>query len=353
VSPLEVIATGARTPLGLDAQSTAAAVRAAVSSFAEFPFILPSGQPVVVSADTELDSKLEGRERLVPMITSVLDEAVRALAQTSPYRGTCYLLLALPEARPGFTDEDAQWIRTAVTSRWHVPDWEVRAGVVGRGHAGAIQAIQRVGQESARGVEGLFLVVGADSYHHADTFTWLEQQRRFAQPAVRGGFIPGEGAACLVLASSRLQSEIGAEPLATLEGVGLAQERLLRDSDTGSFGAGMTEAVLGATAGLQLPREAVDTLYSDINGERYRSEEWGFVAMKTYEVWKSLEYEAPASNWGDVGAAHGTLAVALAVQSFKRRYARGPRALVMAGSDSGVRGAMLLQDPRTAEQRGA
>ena len=44
----------------------------------------------------------------------------------------------------------------------------------------------------------------------------------------------------------------------------------------------MSQAVLGATQGLQLPRDAVDTLYSDINGERYRSEEWGFVAMETY-----------------------------------------------------------------------
>ncbi len=67
--------------------------------------------------------------------------------------------------------------------------------------------IQRVAQESARGVDGLFLVVGADSYHHADTFLWLEQHRRFAQPTIRGGFIPGEGAACLVLASFPLAEQ--------------------------------------------------------------------------------------------------------------------------------------------------
>jgi 3-oxoacyl-[acyl-carrier-protein] synthase-1 len=345
VSSLEVIATGARTPLGLNAESTAAAVRAALSSFAEFPFIMANGEPVVVSADAELDARVEGRERLVPMIASAIDEATRTLAQASPYRGPCYLLLALPEARPGFSDDDAQWIKSAVVSLLRVPDWQVRAGLVGRGHAGTIQAIQRVAQESARGVDGLFLVVGADSYHHADTFVWLEQNRRFAQPAIRSGFIPGEGAACLVLASSDLRSQMGAEPLATLAGVGLAQETFLRNSETGSFGAGMTEAVRAATSGLQLPSEAIDTLYSDINGERYRSEEWGFVAMNTYPVWKSLEYEAPASSWGDVGASFGTLAAVLAVQSYVRGYARGPRALVMAGSDSGVRGAMVLQGP--------
>ena len=90
----------------------------------------------------------------------------------------------------------------------------------------------------------------------------------------------------------------------------------------------------------------MDTLYCDINGERYRSEEWGFVAMNTASLWKSLDYEAPSACWGDVGAAFGTLAGVLALQSYARGYARGPRALVMAGSESGLRGAMLLQDSR-------
>lgn len=345
-SSIEVIAAGARTPLGLTGETTAAAVRAGIDGFGEFPFIMTSGEPVVTCADTALDSKLEGRERLVPMIESALTEVLRQLSRGAPYRGICYLLFSLPEARPGFSDDDAQWVANAITARLRVPDWQIRAGIVGRGHAGAIEAIHRVVQQSARGSEGLFLVVGADSYHHTETFMWLERTRRFAQPTIRSGFIPGEGAGCVALATSQVRSHIGAPTLAVVSGVGLGQETLLRDSETGSFGVGMTDAVLGATEHLQLPRDAVDTVLSDINGERYRSEEWGFVAMKTYALWKSLEYDAPGSNWGDVGAAFGTLAAVLAVQSYQRRYARGPRTLVMAGSDNGTRGALLLQDMR-------
>jgi 3-oxoacyl-[acyl-carrier-protein] synthase-1 len=344
---LEVIAAGARTPLGFNAESTAAAVRAALSNFAEFPFIMTNGEPVITSADTKLEPSLEGRERLVPMIESALDDVVQQLGHGSPYRGTCYLLLALPEARPGFSDDDADWTAHNVAARFRAAGWQVRNGIMGRGHAGAIAAIQRVVQESSRGTEGIFLIVGADSYHHADTFTWLEQNRRFAEPMIRSGFIPGEGAGCLALTSSELRRNLGLQPLAILSGVGTAQEALLRDSETGSFGAGMTRAVLGATEGLQLPQDAVDTLYSDINGERYRSEEWGFVAINTHSLWKSLEYESPGSSWGDVGAAFGTLAGVLAVQAYRRGYASGPRTVVMAGSDSGLRGAMLLQDART------
>jgi 3-oxoacyl-[acyl-carrier-protein] synthase I len=345
---LEVIAAGARTPLGLNAESTAAAVRAALSNFNEFPFVMASGEPVIASADTQLEPGLEGRERLVPLIESVLDEVMQQLAQGTSYRGTCYLLLALPEARPGFSDHDAQWVADNVGSCLRAVGWQVRNGIVGRGHAGSIAAVQRVVQESSRGAEGLFLIVGADSYHHPDTFTWLERNRRFAQPTIRSGFIPGEGAGCLTLTSRGLREALGVQPLAVLGGVGTAQETLLRDSETGSFGAGMTQAVLGAIEALQLPQDAVDTLYSDINGERYRSEEWGFVAMKTYSLWKSLEYEAPGSSWGDVGAAFGPLAGVLAVQAYKRGYASGPRTIVMAGSDSGLRGAMLLHDATSA-----
>jgi 3-oxoacyl-[acyl-carrier-protein] synthase-1 len=344
---IEVIATGARTPLGLTAESTAAAVRASISAFGEFPFAMANGEPVIVCADSQLESALEGRSRMAALIESVLAEVLEKLSHGTPHRGRCYLLLALPETRPGFSDADAAWVSKAAAARLETHLADVRVSVSGRGHAGAMRAVQLIAQESARAADALFLIVGADSYHHPETFIWLEQNRRFAQPTIRSGFIPGEGAACLAVGTTRVREAIGLPSLAVIAGVGLAQESLLRDSETGSFGVGLSEAVLGATQGLQLPRDAVDTGYSDINGERYRSEEWGFLAMKTYAVWKSLEYEVPGSCWGDVGAAFAPLAANLAVQSYQRGYARGPRAVVMAGSDSGLRGALLLQDARS------
>ena len=82
---IEVIATGARTPLGLTAESTAAAVRASISAFGEFPFVMANGEPVIVCADPQLESALEGRARLVALIESVLDEVLQKLEQGSPH----------------------------------------------------------------------------------------------------------------------------------------------------------------------------------------------------------------------------------------------------------------------------
>ena len=191
----------------------------------------------------------------------------------------------------------------------------------------------------------VFLVIGADSYHHAETFVWMERHRRFAQPGIRNGFTPGEGVGCLVLVSTALRRRLRLSPLATVCGTGTAREQHLRDSDTGSFGVGLAQAIQALLPGDAAVQETLDDVYSDINGERYRSEEWGFVTLRVPSVARVSGYKAPSDCWGDVGAASGALGAILALRAFARGYARGPRALVVAGSDSGLRGAMLLQAP--------
>lgn len=345
---VEVVAVAARTPVGLTAESSAASVRAGICRYAEYPFVDPRGEPVVVAADRLLGPKPEGRDRLVPMAGSVLEEIEAQIDQKILYGGRLSVLLALPETRPGFSEEDAAWVAEAMAARFRAKTSDAHVEIAGRGHAGAVRAVEQAVRECSESRDNLFLVVGVDSYHHADTFVWLERSRRFAQPGIRSGFTPGEGAGCLALMSAGLRRRLRLPQLAIVRGARTAQEQLLRDSDTGSFGVGMTQAVQGAIAGLDLRREGVDVLYTDINGERYRSEEWGFVALRAPSVWKSPGYKSPSDCWGDVGAAFGALGGMLAVQAFARGYARGPRALVMAGSDNGLRGAMLLQAPQVS-----
>jgi 3-oxoacyl-[acyl-carrier-protein] synthase-1 len=347
---LDIVVVAARTPVGLTAETSAAAVRGTISRLREFPFVGPRGEPVIVAADPRLTPNLEGRDRLLPMIQAVLAEVDGKLDAAGAESGRCqrYLLLALPETRPGFSEQDATWVADTLRARRRADDAPTDVTVVARGHAGVIRAVEFVVQEATRHSDALFIVVGADSYHHAETFLWLESQRQFAQPGVRNGFVPGEGVGAVVFTSSSRRARLRLPHLAGLRGACTAQETRLRHSETGSFGVAMTQAVLGATSGLVLPRDAPDTVYSDINGERYRSEEWGFVVLRAPAAFETPSYEAPADCWGDVGAASGALATVLAVQSFARGYARGPRALIMAASENGLRGALVVQDPRVA-----
>ncbi|NTX10015.1 hypothetical protein HUA76_04365 [Myxococcus sp. CA056] len=348
---VEVVAVGARTPLGYTAESSAAAMRAGIARFAEYPFADARGEPVVVAADGLLDSKIEGRVRMMALLESALEEVEEKLGPGVARSGGVRLLLSLPEGRPGFSEEDAAWVVAAVEARTRARGHHPLVELVGRGQAGGIRAVEHVLRECAKGREAVFLVAGVESYHHPETFIWLERERRFAQPGIRGGFIPGEGAGCLALVSVGLRRRLKLPGLAVVSGACTVQESLLRDSDTGSFGQAMTKAVEGAFAGLATTREKVDDLYIDLNGERYRSEEWGFVALRTPSIWRTTTYRSLCDGWGDVGAAAGVLGGVLAVRAFARGYMKGPLAMVLTGSDSGLRGAMLLRSPGPIEGR--
>ncbi|MEM7437873.1 MAG: hypothetical protein AAF436_22185, partial [Myxococcota bacterium] len=123
---VDIVATGARTPLGLSSEHSAAAARAGISRLREFPFASATGELLVLAADSKLPFALEGKDRLLPMVQSVLDEVVSKLGDKAP-RGGTEVLLALPETRPGFSDADATWLVDGV--RTHLATAGMQASV--------------------------------------------------------------------------------------------------------------------------------------------------------------------------------------------------------------------------------
>ena len=116
----------------------------------------------------------------------------------------------------------------------------------------------------------------------------------------------------------------------------------LRSNDP-CLGEGLTAVVASAASCLQRPQELITATYCDLNGERYRSEEFGYALLRTQGAFvKVHDYVAPADCWGDVGAASGPLFAVLAVASSLRGYANGAYPLLWAGSDGGYRAAVLL-----------
>jgi 3-oxoacyl-[acyl-carrier-protein] synthase-1 len=109
------------------------------------------------------------------------------------------------------------------------------------------------------------------------------------------------------------------------------------------LGEGLTDVVRAALARLS-PGKTISSIICDINGERYRSEEWGFVCLRLASYFDDpTAYLAPSACWGDVGAASIPLFVMLACEAAGRGYATGPRVLAYAGSENGLRGALALQ----------
>jgi 3-oxoacyl-[acyl-carrier-protein] synthase-1 len=344
---LHIVAVGARTPVGLRAESSAAAVRAGISRRRRHPFMVDgAGGPVAAAFDALLEPEILGWKRIAALAASAITEVLAKTAREIPTSQRFHVLLSLPETRPGLSEEDARQVAQALKAGIAQTSRPLVIEIAGRGHAGALEALKAAFERSAAGDAALFVVCGADSYLEADTLDWLEDQGRFAREGVRNGFTPGEASGALLVASDAAVHHFRLSSFAAVRGVATSREERTILGDEDSLGEGLTRAMGAALAKLTLPEEAVDAVFCDLNGERYRTEEWGFALLRSQKGVRTTEYELATGSWGDVGAASGALGCILAVQSWRRGYAKGPRALVCAGSDSGLRGAAVLQQPK-------
>lgn len=343
---LHVIAVGARTPVGLRAESAAAAVRAGISRVQYHPFFFDKAvEPVRVAYDARLDIELPVWQRMAALASSAIAEVVAKVARLIPPAERLQVLLSLPETRPGFAEADTRKVTQAILQQALRLPCPIAVEVVGRGHAGPLQALQVASARLAKDHRTLFLVCGTESYLEYETIMWLEGERQLIQEGNRGGFTPGEAAGALLVASEVRVRNLQMTSLARVKGVATAMEPRRIKGDVECLGEGLTAAISGAVAPLRLPDKGIDMVFCDINGERYRTEEWGFAFLRMQRAFKTTDYKLSTDCWGDVGAATGALGCVLAVQSWQRKYADGPRALVCAGSEGGLRGAAVLEQP--------
>jgi 3-oxoacyl-[acyl-carrier-protein] synthase-1 len=341
---LAVVGVGARTPVGLTAESAAAAVRAGIRRIAEHPFMVePSGSPLLTARDARLEPTLLGWRRLAALAAPTILGALANIASPNLNRLRLAVILALPEPRPGMLMPQIQQVAGAVRDSLSKSGLSCAFDAHATGHAGALDALVIAADRLSRGQADLVVVGGVDSYLEADTLDWLVSKRRLAAEGVRAGFHPGEAAGALVLASADSARRLGLAPQAMIRGAHSCMESRSLLSETEVLGEGLAAAITTAGAALRLPEERVDAIYCDINGERYRSDEWALTVLRAQHVFRGPAYQAPAECWGDVGAASGALGCVLAISSWALQHASGPRALVWAGSDGGLRGAAVLE----------
>lgn len=272
-------------------------------------------------------------------VTEALGGLVRGWSGIDPIPA----LVALPEARIGFDGRSVEHVMNGLAAKLRgLPlVWQQ----VGRGHAGGIVAIERAITSVGRGDVDLCLVGGVDSHLDPPYLGALLEQRRLHCESVRSGFSPGEGAGFVLLMSERVRRTRRWPSLAQLCTPGLADEPCSHDGEAATRGDGLRRAVAAACAGLRLPEESPGMVFCDINGERFRSEEWGFVLMRMAPQLRVPDYISAVGSWGDVGAATAPLLAILASQSWERGYASDSRALIWCASFGGQRGAMILEHP--------
>jgi 3-oxoacyl-[acyl-carrier-protein] synthase I len=341
---VHIVAVGARTPVGLTAESSAAAVRARISRIREHPFMVDMrGQPARMACDARLDPLLAGHARMLALARAALSEVVlKVQAPIGQLQGQFPLYLGLSQDRLAWNEKTARLLLQGLTAgpNFGTEAWKITP--FREGHASSLEALGQATQGILAGQFPLCVVGGVDTLVDSEALLWIDSLGRLAAESVRSGFPPGEGAGFLALASDSARAHLGLPSLGIVRGIGSAVESKLRTSDDVCLGEGLTMAMMRALATVE-PGRVVDDVYCDINGERYRTEEWGFALLRVQERLRSTTYKTPVGEYGDVGAATGALLLILAVQAWQRGYSSGDLSMVWSSSDRGLRSAAVLQ----------
>lgn len=346
VTSAYIVSTGARTPLGLSSAASAAAYRAGLNAMGDHPFMIDQvGDPMPGALDTQLDPGLIGPQRLLALAESAIREACLSLAECTPAsRIRLPLYLGLPEFRPGFTEQDTQVIRSGLMRFEGLPISLPEVHVFPRGHAAGLAALAAAVEKMEQGSFEACLVGGVESYFHPDTMEWLDENRQLAGAVSRSGFVPGEGSGCCLLMTASACNKLKLDACARVLTVASEIESKLIKTSNICIGEGLTEVVRRAVSSRSSGSGPINTVICDINGERYRGEEWGFVCLRLSQYFDDpTAYWCPADSWGDMGAASGPLFAMLTCQAAARGYAKGPRTLVWASSEKGLRGSAVIE----------
>lgn len=343
---VHVRALGASTPVGRDARSSAAAVRAGVNAMTNHPYMVDTaGEPMRVAMARWLDVDCHGVDRLDQLLRPAIEQVLAPIRALSTPRRVA-LALALPAPRPGLRDDAGDLLCDRMLEAW--PGQFVGVATFPIGHAAGHAALRSAHGRIAAGTYDACVVAGVDSYLSPETLEWLEanDQLHGAGPQNNAyGFIPGEGAGAVLVVGDDLLEATHGEPLATVLGVGLAHEEHRIKTDTVCIGAGLTAAFREGLGGLPDGVQVTDVI-CDLNGEPYRADEFGFACLRTKEAFVSAsDFVAPADVWGDVAAASMPLHLMLAAVAAEKAYANGPFAFLWASSESGERGTTLLHVP--------
>jgi 3-oxoacyl-[acyl-carrier-protein] synthase-1 len=263
------------------------------------------------------------------------------------------LLLAVPEAtRPDCRDGKAKppWeaLEKALGDRVRIGRKETVAG----GHAAVFLALAKAMELLAKGPCAMVLLGAADSLIDLPALEWLDGQQRLKTAYAPKGFVPGEGAAFLVVEKGPQAAGNGARIWARCEDVATATEPARMDSAQPALAAGLTAALQGALEKAHLGPRDVEVVLCDLNGEPYRANDWCLARNRVLGRSGDLSVWHPADALGDVGAVSGGILCVLAGVGFCRGYWKCPRLLLWTAADTGERAALCVTKPEGTASAG-
>jgi 3-oxoacyl-[acyl-carrier-protein] synthase-1 len=349
--PALLVGLGLVTAVGLTAAETAASARAGTMRFEEsqfhdrrsVPFTLAQvpddGLQDVEDAIAAVPGVTSRELRMLRLATTPLTECLAPLA-ASKRSDPLPLCLALPEMETTKALDRGRFLQLLAAQTGNRIDVE-RSDSSHVGRAGGVRAVgQAVAAIQSQGAD-LVIAGAVDTYRDSYVLAKLDAEKRVKSTVNLDGFIPGEGAAFLLLASARAAAARGLTPFASVSPAAVAFEagHLYSAEPYRGDGLAATLAQLVASGVVDSP---IADVYSSMNGESHWGKEWGVGYIRNRAAFKPDHgMHHPADCFGDTGAACGPILIALAALGIKAGYRRGP-ALVYSSSDHGLRAAAVI-----------
>lgn len=348
-SPILIEGAGALCAVGRGVPQVHASVQAGIGRAAQSSvhdrFFEPMRLALFPEAEVEaLVPALEARgltarqRRIVRLAAAPLREALAALpvgARPPP------LFVGLPEARSGERTTAAQMVdllgqQAAVAL--DVP----QSRALPQGRASGLLAVEAALAFLSKGTGEFAVAGGVDTYLDLGLLAELDAEGRILGERVMDGFVPGEGAAFLLLTNRRAKRGAGAPPRVQILGGATAQDPGHRYSDKPAKGEGLAHALEKLLAGLARAPAPIAHVYAGFNGESFGAKEWGVARLRHGDRFAQVaQVMHPADCYGDVGAASGPMLGALAFAALSRGAKTGP-VLVFASSDRAERSCALI-----------
>ena len=348
-----IAGTGMITPIGANTAMTAAAVRAGVSGYRYTDFYVGDDEYV--------------RMALVPeeaLENSLNEETLTSEYTTGEYTARRYRLLqlaklALEELKPALPQNVKLPLFIAGPEQLFEGDQPINgvflqnlakqtgvnldlamSRIISTGRAGGLAAVNLAFRFFASGEESFAIVAGVDTFYDGAVVQTLQKDERLLAGGNMDGFIPGEGAAFILLCKHKVPLHKNTDKIVCLYEAGLGNEPGHRASKEPYRGDGLASTVATALANAKTAK--IKTLYSSMNGEHFFAKEHGVAMIRNSEFLEEhIKIEHPADCFGDLGAAFGPVAVGIIATHLLNNKIGSP-CIVCCSSDKESRGAVVM-----------
>ncbi len=334
--PVVISRTGMVTGVGLDAPASCAAIRGAIDNFRQTSFRDRHGE-WIMGCEVPLEHPWRGEKKLLMMAARAIGECTEGFDRT-----TCEatpLLLCLAETdRPGRGVTNDPDFLDALQQELGF-DFHPESAVIAKGHVSVAVALLRARQLIGASVAQQVVVAASDSLLDGAALADCEARDRLLTSDNSDGFIPGEGAAALLVEPLR------ARPWGQLvcRGIGFAVEKSHIDSEAPLRADGLTAAIKQSLQEAECNESILDFKIIDASGGQYVFKE-ATLAFGRIDRTRRTEFDVwhPADCIGEVGAPVGLAMIAVLKTACEKAYAKGNNVLLHLGNDDGKRASMIF-----------